>query len=940
VKDGVSRGVAEEAVLTRLRAAFDRADIVSTRALDRYAYASDASHFSLVPRAVAVPRDADEVARLMHSCADLGLSMTFRSGGTSLSGQAVTDSVLVDTRRHFRDLQVLDEGDRVSVQPGVTVRRLNAALAKHGRRFGPDPASEVACTIGGVLANNSSGMSCGTTHNAYSTLVSVKVVLPQGAVLDTSAPDADSALRHHAPALYAGLTKQRDELRADPVARAEIARQFGGKNTMGYSLNAFLDHTRPSDILAHLLVGSEGTLGFVHEATFRTIPLLPHVTTGLFVFGSLAEATGALPDLVGTGPVAVELLDVRSLRVAASGGDAPEELVGRRLERQAALLVEYAAQDAEGLAQLLHEAEPVLSDLGVNYAMTSDPQRRARLWRIRKGLYASVAGARPAGTTALLEDVAVPVPKLQVLVEGIDALLAEHGYADGVIFGHAKDGNVHFMITDRFDSAPSMARLTSFTERLADLVLSLGGTLKAEHGTGRMMEPFVRRQYGDRLYQVMRDVRRLFDPDVVLSPGVLIGTDSDVHSYDLKAFPPVDPAVDRCVECGYCEPTCPSRDLTLTPRQRIVVHRALAAARARGDESGATAIEEDFEYAVLNTCAVDGMCQTTCPVLINTGDLVKRLRAGQTPSWKDAVGKAAARHWSGATRTLSAALRTGSRVPGIAHRATALARSVLPGHVPLWTAELPAGGRPRSWGIRRTSGPFDAVYFPSCVGATFGPTDEPGVQEAFQELCDVAGIRLLIPDTIDRLCCAMPWSSKGLADGAAEMRGLVRMAEAEWPPALPVIVDSSSCVEGLMQSLEHTGDHQPVDVTQFVLERVVPVLGPPRRIPSMAVHPTCSSVRAGDTALHNLASAMADRIDIPDDWGCCGFAGDRGLLQPELTASATRVQAREVLAQEPDAHVSCNRPCEMALSRATGRSYRHIVVQLAEQYRPSQENQR
>jgi D-lactate dehydrogenase len=623
-------------------AALEDPDRLHTRASDRLKMMHDASHYALLPQAVAEPVDAAEVGRLFAVSAAHGIPMTFRSGGTSLSGQAGTDGILVDTRRHFRSIDVLDDGLRVRVGPGATVRSVNARLARHGRKLGPDPASEIACTLGGVVNNNSSGMACGTAANTYNTLDSLVLVLPSGTVLDTGATDADERLRQLEPELYAGLDRLRDRVRGNPASVRLLEQQFSMKNTMGYGLNSFLDHTRPVDVLAHLVVGSEGTLAFVASVVMHTVPLLPHAMTGLLVFDDLAGATGSLTAILETAPATIELLDAVSLRVGQADPRADDVLKRIDVDRHAALLVEYQAGTADEVAALGRLALPALTRLPLSSpaALASDPASRARLWNTRKGLYAAVAGARPTGTTALLEDIVVPVPALLPTCERLIELFARHGYEDNVIFGHAKDGNIHFMLNERLEGG-RMDRLLAFTDEMVELVLGFDGSLKAEHGTGRMMAPFVRRQYGDELHDVMKEVKKLFDPLGVLNPGVIISDDPEAHTRNVKVTPTVEEEVDRCVECGYCEPVCPSRDLTTTPRQRIVLRREMQAAAAAGDLALLNELERDFEYDAVETCAVDGMCQTACPVDINTGDLVKRLRA-------EAVGPMASRGWRAA----------------------------------------------------------------------------------------------------------------------------------------------------------------------------------------------------------------------------------------------------------------------------------------------------
>lgn len=942
-------------MLSSLRAAVADPAQVKTRAIDLHANAHDASHFLLVPQAVVVAGNAGEVGALMRASAAQGLPLTFRSGGTSLSGQAVTDGVLVDVRRNFRDIEVLDGGDRVRVQPGATVRALNARLARYGRKFGPDPASESACTIGGVVANNSSGMNCGITENTYRTLESLTVVLPSGTVVDTGAPDADERLRQLEPGLYEGLDRLAKRVRENPASAATIRRQFAMKNTMGYGLNSLLDFERPVDMLAHLIVGSEGTLGFVAEAVFRTVPRPTHTATGLLVFPDLEAANAGLPAIVETGAATVELLDSLSLKVGQALKGTPAVVSDLAVRDHTALLVEYSAQAPEQLADLQHRGAAALAGLGLASPpdFTTDASTRSDLWHLRKGLYASVAGARPQGTTALLEDIVVPVPALGRTCRELVRLFDKYAYRNSVIFGHAKDGNVHFMLTDGFASATELERYSAFTEDMVDLVLGEGGSLKAEHGTGRVMAPYVRRQYGDELYDVMRQLKRLFDPAGVLSPGVLLDDDPEAHLRHIKTAPPVAEEVDRCVSCGYCEPVCPSKDLTLTPRQRIVTLRAIEAARRSGDTALAEQLEKDYDYESVQTCAVDGMCQTACPVDINTGLLVKRLRREDAGAADNAAWNLAARHWGTVMRGAGLALDAVAKVPaGAVLPANKAARAVLgPDRVPLYSPELPGGGS-----RRRRSAPAcepAAVYFPACVGTMFGPAGTgrndggasggAGVQAGFEQLAQRAGIELLVPAGIDALCCGTPWSSKGLAAGQDTMRRktLAALREATRDGELPIICDASSCTEGLRQAVE---SDEPlvgqarlriVDAVDFAAEQILPNLPDHPKLASLALHPTCSSTRMGlNPALTAVAEAVADRVEVPDNWGCCAFAGDRGMLHPELTASATRKQGQEAAALGASAYASCNRTCELGMTRATGQDYRHVLELLEELTRP------
>lgn len=925
-----------EAALAALRDAVGGdAARVRTGAIDRVAYASDASHYLHTPDVVVVAGDAAEVGAILRSAAKTARHVTFRSGGTSLSGQSSGDGVMVDVRQRFRGIEVLDEGRRVRVQPGATVRQVNARLARHGYRLGPDPASEIACTIGGVIANNSSGMACGTLENTYRTLESMILVLPSGTVIDSAHPEAEAQLREREPALVDGLLELQRRVRQNPASVALIERQFALKNTMGYGINSFLDHDSPLEMLVHLMVGSEGTLGFVAEATFRTVEVRTLLATGIAVFPSLHAATSALPALVASGAATLELMDATSIRVGQGLADAPEEILGFDVGDEAALLIEYQGSSAEELAERVARGREALPDelLTAPLELSAEPARRTRAWAFRKGLYASVAGARPSGTTALLEDIAVPVAALADTCRSLQVLFDRYGYSDSVIFGHAKDGNIHFMLTDRFEGEEAIGRYCDFTDELVDLVLSHGGNLKAEHGTGRAMAPFVRRQYGDELYDVMRDLKRLCDPAGVLNPGVIIDDDPEAHIRNIKLSPSVETEVDRCVECGYCEPVCPSRDLTLTPRQRIVVRRAEVAAEQAGDSALARELAKAYDYAAVQTCAADGMCATACPVDIDTGALMKRFRRESASPVLAAGWSAASRHWGAVSRLGSTALSVADALPSAPIvGATVAARAVL-GHetVPRYSAELPGGGAKRRSLAGTIGGARDAavaVYLPACVSSMFGAGGEgDGATTALVALLERAGVSVLVPDDIEGLCCGTPWSSKGYSAGYESMRERVQQSILSLTDGgrLPVVSDASSCTEGFQRLLEGSGV-RVIDAVTLVREHVLPRVTVAQRIGRLALHPTCSTRKLGiDGDAHALAAAIADEVVVPDAWGCCGFAGDRGMLHPELTASATAEQAAEVVAADAEAHASTNRTCELGMTRATGRSYEHVL---------------
>ncbi|MFW0169789.1 FAD-binding and (Fe-S)-binding domain-containing protein [Rothia sp. P4278] len=921
-------------------------DFFSNSSLDRLAMAHDASHYLLVPGAVVRPQSATDMGKIFAAADRHNLPLTFRSGGTSLSGQAGTEGLLIDTRRHFRGIEVLDGGQRVRVQPGATVQAVNTALAPYGRKLGPDPASISACTIGGVVANNSSGMSSGTEFNTYKTLDSMVFILPSGTVIDTAEPDADAQLAAQEPALHEGLTRLRRQILDNPASVAKIQQQFSMKNTMGYGLNSFVDYELPVKILEHLMIGSEGTLGFVASATYRTLPVLSHVTTGLLTFSNLIDATKAIPQLVEAGTATAELLDATSIRVAQRTGQVPESLAAIEVIDHATLLVEFSGNSAEEITHQQDQAAPMLAGLPtvLPVRMTSDAAERNKLWAARRGLYTTVAGARPSGTNALLEDVVVPVEKLGTTCQSLSELFDAHGYQDSVIFGHAKDGNIHFMLNEQFRDAKLLKRYEAFTEDMVQLILDADGSLKAEHGTGRIMAPYVRRQFGDELYRIMCELKALIDPNNVFNPGVVLSDDPASYIQNLKVAEPVEEEVDRCVECGYCEPVCPSKDLTLTPRQRIVIRREIQAAQAEGNTALADQLATEYTYHGVQTCAVDGMCLTRCPVQINTGDLVRRLRSEQQNKAAAKGWDLAAKNWAAVDSTAGLALTTAKALPfPLPKTATDIGRKLLGTDlVPSYKKDLPAGGKSRA---PQPNPRAEIVFFPACVGAMFGGVDStgapaPSATEAFTTLCQRAGVEFTVPEGIKSLCCGTPWKSKGYTDGYQHMAD--RVLDILWAASqggrLPIVCDASSCTEGLQVMKEKAAASGPgasgrdysqltfIDSVEFAADRLLTALTVTGPIASLALHPTCSVTHLGIASKFvQVAQAISPDAVVPQAWGCCAYAGDRGMLHPELTASATAAEAAEVNSRSFEAYASTNRTCEQGMTEATGHTYQNIL---------------
>jgi D-lactate dehydrogenase len=893
------------------------ADRVLGRASDIVRYASDASPYRLFPQAVVMARDAEDVAKVLDYGGRSGTPVVFRAGGTSLNGQGQSDGILVDVRRHFRGVAVEEDGALARLKPGTVLGHANRVLAPHGRKLGPDPASTDIATVGGVIANNSGGMRCGVVHDSYSTLRSMTIVLPSGTTIDTAAPGAAERFAAAEPELAAGLAAIRDEIRADAELSERIRRKFAIKNTMGYRLCAFLDADDPLEMFRRLVVGSEGTLAFVAEAVFETVPLPARTTTAWIHFPGIDEAIAPVRDLVGSGATAVELMVAPALITASYNMvGAPEEWKELPPE-SAVLLVEFgAATDAE-LDRYVERVGEILSSHPTIRPIdfSRDEERVELAWRVREGLHGLIGRLRLPGTALIVEDVCVPPERIAEGARDLQALLGEHGFLPGVA-GHASAGNLHFMLTPDFAKQDDLDRYEAFMAKLVELIVGkYDGSLKAEHGTGINMAPYVEREWGEKATELMWRLKRLADPRGVLAPGVLLNRDPGVHLRNLKTTPPIEESATTCVECGFCEPVCPSRHLTTTPRQRIVLRREMA--RQPPGSPVQRALLEEYEYDSLQTCAVDGSCQLACPVGIDTGALVKEVRGEQHDERAEALALAAAKRWRAVETASRAALRLGGP----------LARRTKRG------AGLPGPASPSLPATRREGAA--AVYLPSCTNRIFGRgTPGPSLPEALVEVSTRAGLPIWIPPDLAGSCCGLPWSSKGF--GAAHRHKADELVERLWDWSgegdLPVVIDATSCTQAIGgHDDERLARLQILDSVAWAHDRLLPNLEVEHRVGAATVHPTCATRHMGlAPRLRSLAGALADEVFVAPSATCCGFAGDRGIAHPELTAGATRDQAAELAGRHFDAYLSSNRTCEIGLSRATGEHYESFIFLLEE----------
>ncbi len=919
---------------------------IKTRLIDLVSYASDAGFYRLIPKAVVQPANEDEIIALFRFSSAQNIPLVFRTGGTSLSGQSITDGILVDLSQFWDKVIIEDGGNTVRVQPGVTGAMVNSYLSSYKTKIGPDPASINSAMMGGILSNNSSGMCCGVKLNSYHTVKYIRFILPDGKRYTTENPADYDRFISECPQLSEVLKQSKSTIIADSELHDKIRRKYRQKNTVGYSLNALIDFEHPLDILAHLLIGAEGTLAFISEAVLETIPDYKFKSTALLYFPDIYTSCQALVPLIDAGARAVELMDRASLRAIEDMPNLPP-IIKQLPENAAALLIEFQESTYAELETKVNDFLSVVSSLSLLQApiFTNNPVEQEYYWKVRKGLFPSVGAVRKSGSTVILEDVAFPVEKLGDAILDLHSLFKKYEYDNAIVFGHAKDGNIHFLITPSFNDATEIDRYDRFMREMVDVVVHKNhGTLKAEHGTGRNMAPFVETEWGGELYDLMKQIKQAVDPKSLLNPGVIINADKDIHIKNIKLLPTVEHEVDKCTECGYCEHKCPSRNLTTTPRRRIVIRRELKKMEQKGDKTNYKILLDQYQYDGLDTCAVDGLCATACPVDINTGDLVKRLRRENHSAFANRVALLVAENFGLTVRMARFGLKTGHAVNKLFGKAsmtklTAGMKKIIPA-VPLWSEQIAS---PPDLSVLKTNGEDDistekVLYFPSCISRMMGGGEEgkKNVMETFLSVSKKAGINVEVLKNNSGSCCSQIFSSKGYKDAYTFKAN--EIIENLWVDskqgATKIVIDVSSCA----YSFKHLRPVLKVDnqlkydqlsiydSVDYLHDMLMPLLNIDHKKNNIVLHPVCSLQKMNtQDKFVNIARKFADNVTVPLHAGCCGMAGDRGFLFPELTASATMPEALEVNQHKYEGYYSSTKTCEMAMSQAVNENYESIL---------------
>ncbi|MCF6270396.1 MAG: FAD-binding oxidoreductase [Melioribacteraceae bacterium] len=914
---------------------------IYTDELNRLAYGTDASFYRLVPEIVVKVKNSEEVKFVLTKCNEMKVPVTFRAAGTSLSGQAISNSVLMVAERDWRGYKISNDKKFISLEPSVIGSFANAYLKPYNKKIGPDPASINAAMIGGIAANNASGMCCGTAKNSYNTLHRMKVIMHDGTLLDTGNLDSVNAFKKSHNELIDKIIELHKEINSDEELVSLIKQKYKIKNTTGYSINSLVDFSDPIQILQHLMIGSEGTLGFISEITYRTVLEAPNKASALILFHNMRDACKAVATLKKQVVDAVEIMDRASMRSVEDKAGMPEYLKTLG-ESVTSLLVETSAIDKAELKNNITQIAEGLDEyeLVLPVDFTDVPSEYLKLWNIRKGLFPSVGAMRESGTSCIIEDVAFPLDKLADAALELQSLFEKYKYNEAIIFGHALEGNLHFVFNQDFSSDAEVQRYKAFMDEVIEMTAGkYKGSLKAEHGTGRNMAPFVKYEWGEKAFSIMQKIKKIFDPKNILNPGVILNDDKLSHVHNLKTMPQASDIIDKCIECGFCEPHCPSRDLTLTPRQRIVIYREIAKLTRNGnDVQKKNELIESFQYYGEETCATDGLCAIACPVDIDTGKLIKELRAENISKMGKYVGKVIGDNLS----IILSLIKVGLDLvhfwhvifgTSIVEAAAKIKKKIFGKNFPLWNRWMPKAADKLLPEVISVANEKRVVYFPSCISRTMGNPKDSKTDESLttvtHRLLLKAGYDIVYPKNINNLCCGMPWLSKGHNEvGHKKSDELIaELIEISENGKYPILFDTSPCLQTTKNSLELKGGnrlklYEPVE---FISDYLLDNLELTKQDKTITVHVTCSSTKMGFTnKFIKVAEACATDVIIPENVTCCGFAGDRGFNFPELNESALK-DLKPQLTKNCHEGYSNSKTCEIGLSYHSGIEYRSII---------------
>lgn len=902
-------------------------DRVYTNYLLRYAYGIDASCYSYTPKVVIKVHNEIEVINILKFAKQCNTPVTFRAAGSSLSGQCSSDSVLIIANEGWKNIHINEDISIITCDCGVIASDANVALSPYSKKIGPDPATITTALIGGILNNNSSGMCCGVAENSYNTIASIRIILLDGTILDTSDENSVNNFLNTHSHIANELLKLRQEILSDRELCELIKHKYKIKNTTGYSINSILDFSDIKDIINHIFVGSEGTLGFVSKVSYYTVADYAFKGCGLLFYENLNDASKAVVKLANmpNGVVAAaEMMDYSCLLAVRKVPDIPK-IIHECKPGYTCILIQSQSDDENildlNLQSIKEELKSIPMPLDPLYSKNQNEFNS--WWKIRKGILPIVAGSRRQGTTIITEDVCFTIDKFCDGVAFLRDLFKKYDFEDGVIFGHALSGNLHFNITPDLNNKKDYENFSNLVKDMSYGVVAMGGSAKAEHGTGRMVAPFVELEWGKKAYGINLAIKNIFDKNRLINPDVIISDDPEIYKKNLKSMPQSiinlphnNDIINSCMECGFCEKHCPSRNLTLTPRQRIAVLREVSRLFKMGKNDEANELLKEYEYYGIETCATCSACYEICPLGIDTAKVANELKAAI--SYKTL--KVANTIYHNMDKVIKYAkfglkfYNLGSKIIGENNisNLTKNARKISK-KIPFTPSYMPMANDFKF--ISKDQFEDKIVYFSTCINRIFKPNskqkDKRALQEVFENICKKAHISVLYPQNLQKMCCAKMFCDYKSIEEENKKFIQSELLKCSKNGKYAVVIDHSSCFYHTVKQLNNP-NLKILDMSEFLCE-ISPRLIFNKQNIRVLVHKMCQIKRAKkDEYIEKLAKLCSDEISVVQSFECCGFAGNKGFFTPQLNQSSTKDLKFETTSF--DMGVSTSSTCEIGLS--------------------------
>ncbi len=612
--------------------------------LNRVAFSTDSSIYQILPLCVVTPRTAEDIVAVIRYAVEHGIPVAPRGAGSGLAGEALTAGIVIHTARHMKSiLGVQEDGSVVVCQPGVVLDELNAYLSKFGRKIGPDPSSGNRAVLGGIVANNATGAHSLQYGYIADWIDRLQVVLADGSIAELT-NDYDPSLPQEKETTIHRIARNLVKLLEGTDSLIEEALPKTRRNRSGYRIKGVYHEGRLD--LAKLMAGSEGTLGIITEIRLRTVEL-PKVKALLQVeFETFDRMARAVPLLVKTAPAACELMDRTLIEMALKAYPHYSDVFLNT--GVASLMVEHVGQDRAEVEAKIARTEAAVKDLISGSMRVFDAKGQQRLWQSRKDAVPLLNRDKgPSHPIAFVEDVAVEPCKLDLYIAGLRKIGVKYDIPMA-FYGHAGDGELHIRPYIDLSRQEEVQRMVKIANEVFELAWSLGGSISGEHADGLLRAAFLKRQYGDSYYQILRHIKELFDPNHLLNPGKVINDDPEVMTQNLKAAHLPIPArlktnlrfapdefrfeIDQCNGDGVC--------LSCRPGSRMcpvfrVLGEETSCSRGKANllRAWITGLLKEKDLAsdafktVLGHCVNCKMCTIECPAGVDISKLVVEARA-------------------------------------------------------------------------------------------------------------------------------------------------------------------------------------------------------------------------------------------------------------------------------------------------------------------------